>query len=69
MLKKNMGSLDRVIRIVLGLAFIAAFFMTSGSFSWLYLVGAAIALGTAVFNSCLLYTLFGLRTCPLNPGK
>jgi hypothetical protein len=69
MLNKNMGSLDRVIRIVLGVALIAAFFMTSGGFSWLYLVGAAIALGTAVFNSCPLYTLFGLRTCPLNPGK
>ncbi|MEC8631347.1 MAG: DUF2892 domain-containing protein [Pseudomonadota bacterium] len=69
MLKKNMGSLDRVIRIVLGVAFIAAFFMTSGSLSWLYLVGAAIALGTAAISSCPLYTLFGLRTCPLNPGK
>ena len=69
MLNKNMGSLDRVIRIVLGVAFIAAFFMTSGSLSWLYLVGAAIALGTAAISSCPLYTLFGLRTCPLNPGK
>lgn len=63
MLKKNVGSADRMIRIVLGLALVAGFFMTSGSYSWLYLVGAAVALGTAAMNSCALYTILGVNTC------
>lgn len=63
MFKKNVGTVDRVIRIVLGLAFIAAYFMNPGAYSWLYLVGAVLALGTALMSSCLLYTVLGINTC------
>ncbi len=66
MLKKNVGNIDRIIRIVLGLALLAGFFLSGGgSYSWLYLVGAAIALGTAAMGSCGLYTIFGFSSCPL----
>ena len=66
MLTKNVGSVDRAIRIVLGLALLAGFFLNGGgSYSWLYLVGAVVALATGIFSSCGLYKVFGFSTCPL----
>ncbi|WP_317054438.1 YgaP family membrane protein [Roseovarius rhodophyticola] len=63
MLKKNVGSLDRIIRIALGIALIAGFFLNSGaSFGWLYLVAGSIALATGVMSSCALYSIIGIST-------
>ena len=66
MFGKNVGSTDRIIRLVLGVALIAAYFLTGGAYSWLYLVGAAIALVTGLMSTCPLYRIFGFSTCPLN---
>lgn len=63
MLKKNVGGIDRILRIVVGLALIAGFFMTSGSYSWLYLIGI-VPLATGLMSSCMLYTILGVNTCP-----
>ncbi|KCV83383.1 hypothetical protein ATO10_01440 [Actibacterium atlanticum] len=64
MFKKNVGSTDRALRIIVGLALIAGFFMTSGSYSWLYLIGI-VPLVTGLMSSCALYTIFGISTCKL----
>lgn len=59
---KNVGNIDRIIRIVVGLALIAGFFLNSGgSYSWLYLIGI-VPLATGLMSSCLLYRLFGFTT-------
>lgn len=64
MFAKNVGKMDRGARIVLGLALIAGYFANSeGSYSWLYLVGAAIALVTGAMGSCGVYSLIGVNTC------
>ncbi|WP_397541432.1 YgaP-like transmembrane domain [Roseovarius salis] len=64
MLKKNVGTIDRVLRIAVGLALIAAFFVNSGgTYSWLYLIGI-VPLATGLAGSCPAYSLFGLSTCP-----
>ncbi|WP_212524599.1 DUF2892 domain-containing protein [Actibacterium sp. MT2.3-13A] len=63
MLKKNVGSTDRIARIVLGAAMILAFFMVEGKFSWLYLLGI-VPLATGLMSSCPLYTILGINTCP-----
>lgn len=66
MFGKNVGSVDRIIRIVLGLALVGGYFLNSGgAYSWLYLVGGAIALVTGLTSSCGLYKVFGFSTCPL----
>ncbi|SFI60033.1 YgaP family membrane protein [Celeribacter neptunius] len=63
MLKKNVGGLDRILRIVVGLALIAGFFVnTEASMRWLYLLGI-IPLATGLMSSCLLYTILGINTC------
>jgi len=66
MLKKNVGTIDRALRIILGLALLAGFFLDSGAaYSWLYLIGI-IPLVTGLMSSCPLYAIFGMSTCPLD---
>lgn len=67
----NIGFLDRILRVVVGLALIGGPVVADGSFaslgSWRYAVIAAgvVMLATAVFRFCPAYRLFGIRTCPL----
>jgi hypothetical protein len=60
-MKKNLGSLDRIVRIAIGLAALGA-----GAWfkSWWGLAGL-IALGTGLIGFCPLYCPFGLKTCPV----
>ena len=61
---KNVGNIDRILRIVVGLALLAGFFLNSGgSYSWLYLIGI-VPLATGLMSSCPLYSVFGISTCP-----
>ena len=67
MLKKNVGNTDRIIRAIVGIAALAAFFMASstGLLHWIYLIVGVIGLATAAMASCPIYSIFGIRTCPL----
>jgi len=65
MLKTNVGGIDRILRIVVGLALIAGFFLnTEASMRWLYLLGI-IPLATGLMQTCPLYSMLGLNTCPM----
>ena len=57
-MKKNVGTLDKGIRIVLGLAIIAFGIYNQ---SWLGLIGA-VPLVTAFIGWCPAYSLIGLST-------
>jgi hypothetical protein len=60
---KNVGGIDRILRIVVGIALLAGFFLNSGgSYSWLYLIGI-VPLLTGLFSTCALYSLIGVNTC------
>ena len=62
---KNVGTLDRVLRIVLGVALLIGFFLNrDGAYSWLYLIGI-VPLATGLLSTCPLYSLLGIRTCRL----
>ena len=67
MLKKNVGNIDRILRAIIGIAGLAAFFLvaTIGILHWIFLVVGVIGLATSLMSSCPIYTIFGLRTCPL----
>lgn len=67
----NVGSIDRIVRAVVGLVLIALPFTTKFEiwanpvFGWgVPAVGLVLAL-TAVFRFCPAYRLLGLNTCPL----
>jgi hypothetical protein len=65
MFKRNEGTIDRALRVILGLALIAGYFMNGdGAYSWLYLIGI-VPLVTGLIGSCPLYTILGLNTCPM----
>jgi hypothetical protein len=64
MFSKNVGGLDRIARIVVGLALLAGFMLNADAeHRWLYLIGI-IPLATGLMSSCPLYSIFGLNTCP-----
>jgi hypothetical protein len=65
MFAKNVGGIDRILRIVVGLALIAGFFLNAdASLRWLYLIGI-VPLVTGLMSTCPLYSIFGLSTCPM----
>ncbi|MCA9619316.1 MAG: DUF2892 domain-containing protein [Myxococcales bacterium] len=59
---RNEGTLDRVVRVVLGLGLLSLVFV--GPQTLWGLIGL-VPLATGLAGSCPLYTLFGLRTCPV----
>jgi hypothetical protein len=63
MFAKNVGTIDRVLRVVVGLALLAGFFFNDASaWRWLYLIGI-IPLVTGLLGTCGVYSLFGINTC------
>lgn len=65
MFKKNVGGIDRVLRIVVGLALLAGFFLNAeATYRWAYLIGI-VPLATGLMSSCPLYSILGLSTCPM----
>lgn len=58
-MKTNVGSLDRIARIILGLVILAAGYYYQ---NWFGLIGIG-PIATAVFGVCPAYLPFGLSTC------
>ncbi len=61
-MKKNVGSVDKVIRIIIGIVLLSMLFWVEGSLKWVGLVGI-VPLFTALFGWCAIYQLFGINTC------
>ncbi len=61
MFKTNVGGIDRVLRILLGLVLIALVFVGPQTpLGWIGLV----PLLTGLLRTCPLYSLLGMNTCP-----
>ena len=66
MLTTNVGGADRVLRIVIGIALLAYWYLVpGGTWHWVTAVLGIIALGTALLRTCPLYTVLGINTCPV----
>jgi fatty acid desaturase len=63
-MKKNMGSLDRILRIIIAAAVAVLYFTGVITGTWAIVLGiiAVIFLLTSLIGFCPLYTLFGLST-------
>ena len=62
-MKRNVGGIDRILRIVVGAALmILASTGTVGWWGWL----GVIPLATGLMSFCALYTLLGINTCPVD---
>jgi len=67
----NVGTTDRIIRIVLGIMLIGlglGHVVTGGLAIAAYVVGA-IALVTGVIRYCPAWSVFGINTCPLKSSQ
>jgi fatty acid desaturase len=61
-MKFNVGSTDRILRIVVGLALIVATLAGwIGVWGWI----GVVPLLTGIFKFCPAYTLLGMNTCPM----
>ncbi len=65
-MKKNMGTADRVIRIIAAIVMAILYFthVVTGTFGLVLLVLAIVFVLTSLVSFCPLYTLFGIKTCP-----
>jgi hypothetical protein len=62
---KNVNTMDRIIRLILGVALLElAFFWLGGSWQLVGYVAGALMVGTAVISFCPLYRLLGWSTVP-----
>ncbi|MFD0726757.1 YgaP family membrane protein [Lysobacter brunescens] len=61
-MKANVGSVDRILRVVIGIGLLALFFVLDAPLKYLGLIGL-VPLATAALNWCPLYTLLGINTC------
>jgi hypothetical protein len=60
----NVGGIDRVLRIVVGIAVLALFFVLEGNARYWALIGL-VPLLTGFMSFCPLYSLIGVSTCPM----
>ena len=63
-MKPNVGTIDRAIRAIVGIAALAAWYfgMVEGSLGIVALVVGVMLIGTAVIRWCPPYALLGLNT-------
>ena len=64
-MKKNMGGLDRIVRLIIAAIVIVLYYMgiVDGALAYVLLAMAGIFILTSFISFCLLYALVGLNTC------
>lgn len=64
-MKKNVGSIDKLIRIAIALALTIMYLtnVVTGVLGMVSLVVAVIFLATSLINFCPIYALLGTKTC------
>lgn len=67
-MKANVGSIDKILRVLIGIALLTLVFVLEGPARWLGLIGL-VPLATAAFGFCPAYALFGMSTCPMESKR
>lgn len=65
-MKRNMGTIDRTLRILAGIVLIAL--AATGTVGWWGWLGV-IPLLTGLVSSCPVYSILGVSTCPLKAKR
>jgi fatty acid desaturase len=65
-MKKNMGSADRIIRVLIAAVFAYLYFggVVTGTWGLILLIAGIVFVLTSLVGFCPLYTLVGMNTCP-----
>lgn len=69
-MKFNVGTIDRVVRLVAGILLIglAVTGTVAGVWVWVTGVVGAVLAVTGLFKFCPAYAIFGISTCPTQKG-
>ena len=65
-MKFNVGGIDRILRIVVGLVLIGL--AATGTVGWWGFIGI-VPLLTGIFRFCPAYGILGMNTCPMKHNK
>ncbi len=61
-MKRNVGAVDRTIRVVLGIGLGSAAFIVPGAWAWVAGALAVIGIVTGLTGFCALYAVLGIST-------
>ncbi|MCX6205328.1 MAG: DUF2892 domain-containing protein [Bacteroidetes bacterium] len=64
-MKKNMGTTDKIIRLIVAIVFAVLYFTNTvtGTFGLILVVLGAVFVLTSLVSFCPLYLPFGINTC------
>ncbi|QPJ65574.1 MAG: DUF2892 domain-containing protein [Candidatus Nitrohelix vancouverensis] len=65
MFEVNVGKVDRIFRVIAGVALVVGGFMVEGSVGIVVSVFGLIPLITGLSGRCPAYAMFHINTCPL----
>jgi hypothetical protein len=65
---KNVGSIDRFVRIIAGLALLSLLILVEGNWRWLGLIGL-VPLVTGILSWGPAYSAFGISSCGMGTRK
>jgi hypothetical protein len=66
MINKNVGNIDRILRVIAGLGLAFGAFRADGPAVYILGAAAAAAVITGLIGYCGLYALFGINTCKVD---
>lgn len=66
-MKKNMGTADRIIRVIIAVIIASLYFtdVVPGTLGIVLIVLSVVFVLTSLISFCPLYAPFGIRTCPM----
>ena len=65
---KNVGNVDRVVRVIIGIVILSLFFVLQGNARYFAVIGF-VPIVTALIGYCPIYSIFGIRTCPVKEQR
>lgn len=70
-MSRNVGTVDRWLRLALGAAMLIAGFggLVEGTWGTVFKIVGFVPLLTAFAGSCPIYSLLGVSTCPIDAAK
>ncbi len=67
MFTTNVGSTDRILRIIVGVVLLAlAYFYLAGVGMWIAGIVGVVLILTALMRTCPAYSLLGMSTCKMS---
>jgi hypothetical protein len=70
-MKKNIGTTDKLIRILIAFIFVALYFteIVTGTIGIVLLTLGVVFVLTSLVSFCPIYTILGINTCPSKSVK